>query len=277
MLFRTASLFLGMTALLGGVVHANDDESAKSHFFDDTHKISVGATRQSTSLTIGVTTENFDPTPISLDDLGIDNSDNSYFVDYRYRFKPRWSLFAGAYSFSGTGQRLSTRDFNFDGQEFTANTQIAASLDIDTYMVDVLYAVHRSDNLEILLGGGLHALDFGVGISGRIEIDGEVLEAAAAGETLLAPVPNLRGSASWAVNDRVFFSLVGGWLSATVDEYDGDFTYAHLRGYYRFGEQIGVSVGYQITDIDITRKGALSTTSINAQLDGPTVTLTYSF
>ena len=56
-------------------------------------------------------------------------------------------------------------------------------MDIDTYMVDVLYEVHRSDNLEILLGGGLHALDFGVGIAGRIEVDGEVRETATAGET----------------------------------------------------------------------------------------------
>ncbi|WP_439106219.1 hypothetical protein [Congregibacter sp.] len=123
----------------------------------------------------------------------------------------------------------------------------------------------------------MHALDFGVGLSGRIEVDGDDREAAAAGTTLLAPVPNLRGSASWAMNDRVFFTLVGGWLSANVDEYEGNFRYAHLRGFYRMGKQFGVSLGYQITDIDIKQTRARSTIDLNAQLDGPTVTLTYSF
>ncbi|WP_439106218.1 hypothetical protein [Congregibacter sp.] len=142
------SLFCLLSSAIGvGTVHADDTSSGGGRHIDDKHKISVGMTKQSTQMTIGATTENFDPTPISLDDLGVDTSDYSYFVDYRYRFKPRWSMFAGAYSFSGAGERISTRDFNFDGQEFTAQTRIAANLDIDTYILDVLYAVHRSDKL----------------------------------------------------------------------------------------------------------------------------------
>ncbi|WP_008293121.1 outer membrane beta-barrel protein [Congregibacter litoralis] len=248
-----------------------------SRFFDDKHKLSIGATRQTTEITIAATTENFEPTPLTLDDLGVSNSDNSYFIDYRYKFSERWSLFAGAYSFSGSGENVWSRDFNFDGTEFTANTRVRADLEIDTYMVDLLYTVHRSDNVQVLLGAGFHALDFGIGLRGRLEINGESAEVATAGTTLLAPVPNVRGSASWALNDRIYVSLVGGWLSANVDEYEGDFVYAHLRGFYRIGEKFGVSLGYQSTDIDIKRVRATDTVDLNAQLDGPTVTLTYSF
>ncbi|WP_439102799.1 outer membrane beta-barrel protein [Congregibacter sp.] len=274
---KSTVLFAAGSILFVGITHAQEGTDFGSRVFDTKHKLSIGATRQTTDLIIAATNENFEPTPLTLDDLGVSNTDTSYFIDYRYKFAKRWSLFLGAYSFTGSGENVWSRDFNFDGTEFSADTRVRADLDVDTYMVDVLYTVHRSDNVQVLLGAGLHALDFGVGLSGRLEINEVVDEATTAGTTLLAPVPNVRGSASWAVNDRIYFSLVGGWLSANVDEYEGDFTYAHLRGFYRIGEKLGVSLGYQSTDIDIQRIRPTNTIDINAQLDGPTFTLTYTF
>ncbi|MDP5072248.1 MAG: hypothetical protein NWQ45_15225 [Congregibacter sp.] len=276
MLIKSALYLLMGSALAtagSGMTHAADTTGNLA----DKHMISIGATRQATDITLSATSENFEPSPLTLDDLGVEKRDTSYFIDYRYRITPRWSVFAGAYSFSGAGETINSRDFNFDGVDFTADTQLRADLDIDAYMLDILYSVHRSEKVEVLLGAGLHALDFGVALAGNLQIGDEALSAQTAAANLLAPVPNLRGSATWQLSDRFELNLVGGWLSANVGDYDGNFVYAHLRGFYRFGEHFGASLGYQLTDIDITQTRERSTIDINAQLDGPSLTLTYGF
>jgi opacity protein-like surface antigen len=253
------------------------DTSFNAKLFGKKHMLSLGTTRQATTTTFRATRDNADPVSITLDELGADKRDTSYFIDYRYRVTPNWSLFAGTYQFTGSGGSISERDFNFDGVEFTAGAELQSKYEVDVYMVNVLYTVHRSDRLEVMLGGGLHAFDLSAEISGNVTINEQAGELRKAGSTLLAPVPNLRGSATWALTDRFGIGLVGGWLSANVGDYSGDFVYAHLRGYYRFTDSLGVSLGYQLTNIDIERDRARSSVAFNSELDGPSLTLTYSF
>lgn len=253
------------------------DTSPSAALFGKKHMLSLGTTRQATTTTLQSTRNNADPVSITLEELGADKRDTSYFFDYRYRLKPNWSLFAGTYQFTGSGQSVSEREFNFDGVEFTAGQELQSKYEIDIYMVNVLYTVHRSDKFEVMLGGGLHALDLSAEISGTLTVNEQTSELLQAGSTLLAPVPNLRGSATWALTHSFGIGVVGGWLSANVGDYSGDFIYAHLRGFYNFTDSLGVSVGYQLTNIDIRRDGARSTVAFDSELDGPSLTLTYSF
>jgi hypothetical protein len=235
-----------------------DDQSGDSerslggHFLGAKHIIFVGTTRQSMDAEISAAAEGFDPITLKLEDLGVENRDTSYYVEYRYRFKPRWAMIAGAYSFSGSGNRTSQRDFNYDGIEFSAGSEIETELDIKAYIVDVMYTLSQSDSYELLIGGGVHALDLGATIAGQVFVGNETSEFRQSGTTLLAPVPNIRSSFTWAATQRLALSVAGGWLSANVDSYEGDFIYAHLRANYQISEHFGVVLGYQRTNIDIT-------------------------
>ena len=64
--------------------------------------MSLGIAEQDASLGIRATVEGFDPIALRSSDLGIDDRDYSYYLDYRYRFKPRWSLAAATYGFTAT-------------------------------------------------------------------------------------------------------------------------------------------------------------------------------
>jgi hypothetical protein len=97
------------------------------------------------------------------------------------------------------------------------------------------------------------------------------------GRTLLAPVPNLRIAGSWFASKRLALTATAGWLSANVEDYDGSFVYAHVRGVYAFSDRIGVSLGYQHTNIDITQTRERSELNYDLRLDGPTLTLNYAF
>lgn len=274
---RCAALAAGCVALSASSLAQNSAPSEDTRLFHEKHVFSAGFTRQSTDATIGAAADGLAPIEITLDDLGIDDQDSSYYFEYRYRLKPRWSLFAGAYSFSGKGGRTSSRDFTYDGVEFTAGSELVADFSVDAYIFDVLYSVYRSDTLEIMLGGGVHTLDLGVDIGGQVFVGDQSTDFRQAGTTLLAPVPNFRGSATWAFSENFGMSFVGGWLSANVDDYEGSFSYAHLRAHYRMKRGFGAALGYQITDVDVTEKRTRGDLLYNIQLDGPTLTLTYSF
>lgn len=239
--------------------------------------ISIGGTRQKTTATFSATSQNLEPVNITLDELAVGDRYNSYFIDYHYRFKPNWSVFAGTFQFLGRGENVSERDINYDGVEFTTGSELNSEFDIDVYILDIMYTVHRSEKIEIMLGAGIHALDLAVKIDGSASVDDQSSDILRASSSLLAPVPNLRGSATWSVSDNFGFSLIAGWLSANVDEYSGDFAYAHLRAHYQITEGLGASLGYQMTNIDIGQERTRSDLTFDMQLDGPTLTLSYSF
>jgi hypothetical protein len=252
-------------------------EGGFGHMLQARHLLSAGGTRQQTDATIRATAEGFNPAEVGLDDLGVDERDTSYYLEYRYRFSDNWSLLAGGYSYAGSGGRSVERDFNYDGVEFTAGTEIRAEFDIDAYIIDVMYKLYGSDDFELLVGGGLHALDLGASIAGNVRINDFESQFRESGTTLLAPVPNLRVAASWAPTQRLGFTFVGGWLSANVDNYEGAFTYGHLRALLRLGKASAVGLGYQVTDVDITETRARSELNFNVRLAGPTLSFSYAF
>lgn len=279
---RAVSLFLVVAVLAAGSsAQAADDAATNGGMrhpaFTNKHTFTAGVAVQETEMSLAATLDGFAPVAIDLEDLGVDDQDTSYYFEYRYRVRPRWVLTAGAYRFLGDGGQILERDFNFDGVDYTAGVDIEAELEVDAYFVKLLYSVYQSENVEVLMGGGVHALDLRAEISEQVSVNDANTQFRQSGASLLAPVPNLHGSIAWAVSERFGVSLVGGWLSANVDDYDGSFAYAHLRGLYQLTNKLGVSLGYQVTDFDITQSRAVSELSFDGTLVGPTLTLQYGF
>ncbi|WP_439102970.1 outer membrane beta-barrel protein [Congregibacter sp.] len=264
----------------GASAQVSDDSiesNAGSHFINPKHRLSLGIAQQEAVAGISATVDGFEPVRLQIDDLGLNDRDYSYYFDYRYRLKPRWAMFAGAYGFSDSGTRRAERDFNYNGVEYTAGAEIRADLEVDAYIFDVLYAVHRSDRSEVMIGGGLHALDLSAGLAARVNVDDLEASGSRSGTTLLAPVPNLRISGTWVLSQRVAVHAVGGWLSANIDDYSGQFLYGHLRLAYGLTDRASLALGYQRTDIDVTQERSRSEINYDVQLEGFTLTFAYSF
>ncbi len=273
---RRLALIVGALATFVGSVAAQA-ASLENSVYTNKHMITLGAAQQTADATISATPTGSKPFKLSLKDLAIDDQDESFFLEYTYRFKPDWALVAGTYQFAGSGGRTTSRDFEYDGIQFTTGSTINASLKVDAYIVDVLYRAYNTDRFEVMVGGGVHALDLGAEIRGQVRINDLESQFRESRSTLLAPVPNLRLMSLWALSDKIVLRLNAGWLSAKVDEYDGSFAYVHLRGAYQFNDRFGVSLGYQYTDIDITQERSRSTLAFDVGLDGPTLTMTYGF
>ena len=174
---------------------------------------------------------------------------------------------------------MFTRSYlGIDGKEFTAGTALDTSLEVDTYILDVLYRVYRNDNFEVMLGGGIHAIDFEASMKGRAFIDNFERESATASSDLLAPLPNLRAQMFYAFNERWALGMSMGWLSANYDDYDGSFGYVHARLGYSFNKNWALTLGYQLSQIDLTHeKSSTEETELEIDFNGPTLLLNYRF
>ncbi len=255
---------------------AQADEGDKYFFADSV--IGVGVADQSADAQLRASVANLPETSVDLDDLGIDDEDWSWALEWRWRFAPKWMLVGLAYRFSQEGNRSVERDFNFDGVEFTAGAKADTELSVDTYILDLMYQVYRSERGEILLGGGIHAIDLDASIKALAFVGNQEREVSAANSELLAPLPNLRAQAFYSFGNGWGAGVAMGWLSANVDDYDGSFVYLHPRLGYAFSERWGVTLGYQFVDLDLTyEKSSRRETEFEVEFTGPTLFLNYRF
>jgi hypothetical protein len=98
-----------------------------------------------------------------------------------------------------------------------------------------------------------------------------------ASDDLLAPLPNLRLQGFYAFSSKWALTTSLGWLSFNYDEYEGAFTYLHLRTTYRFSDRFGAALGYQYLDMDFSQNDAEGKVGLEAIFSGPSLHLTYNF
>ena len=208
----------------------------------------------------------------------MERDDWSWALEGRWRFKPKWMLIALAYKFDEDGNRTAQRDFNFDGKQFSAGASLDTEIKINTYIVDVMYSVYQTRRAEILVGGGIHAIDLEASITGRAFVDDESKERSTGSSEVLAPLPNFRAQGFYALTDKWGLGLVMGWLSANYDDYEGSFAYIHPRIGYAFTDRWAITAGYQYVNIDLTyEESSTRESEFDMDFKGPTVFLNYRF
>lgn len=242
------------------------------------HEFSIGATRQTAESRALASVPELPAVTIDLKDLNVDGDYDSWFAEYSWRFRERWMLDVFAYQYEDSGRVTLSTDFNYDNVDFKAGALIDSKLEIDTYAVDLLYAVYQGPRAEVLVGGGIHAMELSAAFQGVVGVGGETETFSTASDELFAPVPNLRARGTFAFNDRLGADLTVGWLSANIDDFDGSFSYAHARLRCRLSDNSSLSLGYQFTAVDVSRKGGSGDEQrFDVDLRGPSLQFTFAF
>ena len=212
--------------------------------------------------------------------LGLDESATTAFLSYQWRFGEKWSLQAFYSQMKNDGKVKASRDFTYDGQEYTAGLTLETEFNLDTLLVAANYSFIRNDRLELGAGFGLHAFDIETVISLDARLEGENANPGGRKRStseLLAPLPNLRGFGTYMITPK--WSVVGqlGWLSFNYEDYDGDYLYINLATEYRFTDRFGVGVSYQVSEVDVSHDSKHGEQSFDIDLYGPSLYLTYGF
>jgi hypothetical protein len=269
-----------MAALLPALPAAA--ESEKLHpYLSRKHMFWVGAYYQEAEAEMR---ESVDPLPqiaVNLGHLGVDDTDTTWYVEYRGRFWDRWGIVASAQNFSSQGTLINGREFNFDRVTFPVGARLHSELDVDTSVFDFVYEAYQSDRAEFAVGLGIHAFEFDARITGTVNLGdgpfGREAERSVGASDLLAPLPNIRMSGFYAFSSRWSVGGSIGWLSANYDEWDGSFVYLNARMHLLVTERLGVGVGYQFTDVDVTRERRRQESEYDIEFSGPTLHVTFGF
>lgn len=251
------------------------------NYLEKRHFVYLGGYQQDGDLVAKSQRELQEPVTIEFEKLGVNDDFTSAMLDYHFRLNDRWSLSAAYYRFLDGGNVALSEDITWEGENFDAGLAVDIDWDIDTYIFDVMYSVAKSDTYEFAVGGGIHALDTSLTVTGQGTISGEAGELQGSGTrakgSMLAPLPNLRGTGFYAFNDKWSVQGTVGWLSLGIDEYQGDFTYAHVRGQYQVTEKFGVSLGYQLVHVDVEQEIRLGFRRFDVDFRGVTAAITFAF
>jgi opacity protein-like surface antigen len=240
------------------------------------HMFIFGGYRQSFDGSFYANRDNLPNANLKIGGLGIDNTESSFMVEYRYRLTNRWMFNFGAYRFDTDGRIEAGTDFTYDGIEYQAGASLDSSVAVDTYMVEALYSVYKTDRTEILLGGGLHLLDFSTSIKTKVFVGDKEITGSDGNDDLLAPLPNFRLQGFYALSSKWALAATVGLLSLDYKDYSGSFTYLHARTTYRFTEKFGASIGYQFVDVEYDHDKTNGQVGLDLKFEGPTITIAYS-
>lgn len=247
-------------------------------YLSNQHALYAGVYDQNSDAQLMAQRGDFEPIKFEFEDIGLSEEYTSVMLEYQYRLSDNWQLSAAAYRFTKEGGKALDRTLNYAGQEFEVGARARSDIKINTYIIDAMYKVYQSENGEVSLGAGIHALDNELSLDSRLEIDGEVVrQRGRASASVLAPLPNLRASGFYAFNDRWSVMAAAGWLSLTIDDVDGDFRYGHLRANYRMTQSLGISLGYQWVSVGVTEKLPNGVDLFDLEFTGTTAALTYTF
>lgn len=233
---------------------------------------------QDVDLNAAVQEDPFPKVTVDFDNvLGLEDSSETTFLSYQWRYSEKWSLQVYYSQFEGEGEKRATRDFNYDGEEYTAGALLESEFNLDTILVSTSYSFVRDSSKEFGLGFGLHAFDIETSISAEVGLQGIHREGTRVSEEVLAPLPNLRVYGTYMITPKWEVQATAGWLSFSYDDYDGDYLFVTFITEYRITDHFGLGVAYQIAEIDVEFDDSKSSNEFNFDLYGPSVFLGYGF
>ena len=263
---------------LGLIAIISFSQGALASSIEDTHRFRLGVYEQDVDVKGSVTANGFPEIELDFDKvLGLEESSTTAFFSYQWRFKEKWSLQALYSQMEAEGNKLATKDFNYDGVDYTAGIRLDTDFNLDTYLVAVNYSWIRDDKKEIGLGVGLHAFDIDTTIAAAIGVDGVERNGARTNSEITAPLPNLRAYGTYMITPRWEVSAALGWLSFAYEDYDGGYLFLTAYTEYRFTDRFGMGLSLQAAEIDVTHEDGSGKEKFDIELYGPSLYLTYGF
>ncbi|MEM0954358.1 MAG: hypothetical protein AAGI24_09460 [Pseudomonadota bacterium] len=268
----------GFSLLVSTGVPLAEAEEGINPIFTSRFNLQLGVQYTDSSATVAVTRRGLPETEIDLDDMGIDDSSTVFYAGARWRIADRWTASFTYNEFDENGSTVIEESFNFDGEEYPVGAELDSRLQLNAYILDLAYSFGKGSNYEWGAGLGLHSFEFAAELEAALFV-GDTEEAISdSSESLLAPVPNFRFFADYAFNRRNAIRFNAGWLSANYEDYDGALLYASLRFDHNFGNNFGVGLGVQYTDIELDHEPSdTSSERYDADILGAMAYVSYRF
>jgi hypothetical protein len=184
-------------------------------------------------------------------EFSLDRSDETFSLNFGWRFGKKWELGAQYFESSGARGRTLDEDIEWNDVVFGQGTGVVAGQEFRVIRVFFGRNFDTSERYNFGVGAGLHWLELSAFIEGNIIIGGGGNAFRRESVSAKVPLPNIGAwytysiSPNWALKSRI------DWMSANVGDYDGKLINASVGVNYQAFEHFGAGLSYNVFNLDI--------------------------
>ena len=208
------------------------------------------------------------------DHLNMKNDTNVFRLSGYYRFNSEDSIDFSYFSVNSHG--VTSGDVTWDGNEI-ASASLHSYFNMDIYKVNYNYSFYHNDKVELALAVGLHVTSVDLGIDAYGVVNGHPGEYYNSATKLTLPLPVVGFKGEYRINKELFVEYKTDYLYLEFDGYKGALLTSTFNLEYRFIEDFGVGVGYNVNKIRVEGNGDNARVDVLNTLSGVVLFFSYIY
>ncbi|HFU74114.1 MAG TPA: hypothetical protein ENK65_01015 [Helicobacteraceae bacterium] len=199
--------------------------------------------------------------------------------DGRYRINEHHAIEAAWYSINSSGSNQADNNFSIGDRDILAGARIASHIDTNIFKINYVYSFYHTDEVELGIGAGLHAMQIDFGLEGSATVNGDPVNLGDGGGTLktLAPLPVVSFRFEYKVLDDFFVNYATDLFFISIDGVSGSLSDSVLTAEYYFSEHYGVGAGFNTTRMNLTLPGDNADLGLSHDVMGALVYFTLKY
>jgi len=185
------------------------------------------------------------------DEFGLNRSDETFAIDFGWRFGKKWSLLTQYFQSSGARGAVLDEDIEWEDVVFGQGSSAVAGQDFSLVRVFFGRQFNTSERHDFGVGAGLHWLEIGAFIEGQIIVGGAPSEFRRESVKVEAPLPNIGVWYRYSLSPKWAFRSRYDYLNADVGDFNGSLTNAALGLNYQMFENYGVGLNYNFFELNL--------------------------
>ncbi len=238
--------------------------------FDERYEMSIGGSFTSFDSKIRINSQNNGiNTEIDFEEgLGFENEVRLGWINGKWRMADRHRLSLLYAPIRRTSAYTTTSDLNIDGNVIKSGAFISGSVKTHVFDIEYIYSFFKRPDWEIGFSAGVYWMNSNVEVlaAGEIIVEGSDQEEFRAdyqtNQRLIAPLPLIGFTASYAFNPRWKAHATARYLDVVINDIDGRIMNLFLSTEYYFTKHVGAGAALTAFDVSVRQNGVVLTNSL---------------
>jgi len=184
-------------------------------------------------------------------EFGLNRSDETFAIDFGWRFGKKWSLQTQYFESSGSRSAVLDEDIEWNDVIFDQGSAAVAGQDFSVLRVFFGRQFATSEQHDFGIGAGLHWLEIGAFMQGEIIVNGAPNEFRRESVQAEFPLPNVGVWYRYSLSPKWAFRIRYDYLNVDIDDYDGSLVNGSLGFNYQLFEHFGLGLNYNVFELDL--------------------------
>jgi hypothetical protein len=253
--------------------------------FDERYEMSIGGaiTSFDTKIRINSRDNSIDSEIDFEEGLGFDNNVRLGWINGKWRMADRHRLSVLYVPIKRTTSYTTTSDLNIDGNVIKSGAFVGASVRTHVFDIEYIYSFFKRPDWEIGFSAGIYWMNSlaEVAAAGEIIVEGsdqaEFRTNYEANQRLIAPLPLIGFTASYAFNPKWKAHATARYLDVAISDIDGRIMQLNLATEYYFTKHIGAGASLGSFDVSVRQNGVVLLNSLTYEYAGLQAYLTFKY